>query len=295
VENAATGAPPDSVFTTGQRWGSPPLHPVAIRERRYDYVRAYLEHHMRSARMLRVDHVMGLHHIFCIPEGAEPAMGAYLRYHPDEWYALLSLESHRNKTIIVGEDLGLVPREVRRSMARHGLSRMFVLHYEMDGLAQGRTPSISTNCLASLNTHDMPPFAAMWEGLDICQQARVGILKRGRVAAARRTRKAAIRFLLGILKTVCPQVAEGQELDVVLRCILGWLGSSRARYIMVNLEDLWLETTQQNIPGVGGAYPSWRHRAARTMEDILQGRANGNALQLLQEGIQKARRNIGGE
>lgn len=294
VEHAATGAPPDSVFTTGQRWGSPPLHPMAIRERRYDYVRAYLEHHMRSARMLRVDHVMGLHHIFCIPEGAEPSTGAYLRYHPDEWYALLSLESHRHKTIVVGEDLGLVPQEVRRAMARHGLSRMFVLHYEMDGLAQGHSPSIPANCLASLNTHDMPPFAAMWQGLDICQQARVGILERRLVASSVRRRRKAIRYLLGILKAVCPELVDTQGLDVVLRCTLGWLGASRARFVMVNLEDLWLETTQQNIPGVGDAHPSWRHRAARTMEDIIQGRASGNALQLLQEGIRNARRRIGG-
>ena len=294
VDHVSTGAPPDSVFTGGQRWGSPPLHPTTIRERHYDYVRAYLAHHMKSAQMLRVDHVMGLHHVFCIPDGSEPSMGAYLRYRPEEWYAMLSLESHRNKTIVVGEDLGLVPQEVRRAMARHGLRRMFVLYYEMDGLAESRTPAIPANCLASLNTHDMPPFAAMWQGLDICQQQSVGLLKPCNAPSARRRRTKAIRTLLGILETVCPNVASAKGLETVLRCTLGWLGVSRARTVMVNIEDLWLETAPQNIPGVGDVYPSWRHRAAMTMEELRQDHHVGDALQMLRDAMRTTGRRVGG-
>jgi 4-alpha-glucanotransferase len=285
VSRAATGAPPDSVFTTGQKWGSPPLHPVTIREHHYDYVREYLEHHMRAARMLRIDHVIGLHHIFCIPEGAEPSMGAYLRYRPEEWYAILSIESHRHKTLLVGEDLGLVPREVRRSMARHGLSRMFVLYYEMDGIAAGRVPEIPDNCLASLNTHDMPSFAAMWQGLDISQHIRVGIVKPELAPSARVIRRRAVEALLGILKSVCPDLVDAQDLDVVLRCTLGWLGVSRARYVMVNLEDLWHETAQQNIPGVGAVHPSWRQRVACTLEEIWRSPRIGRTLEMLQHAV----------
>ncbi len=295
AERLCSGAPPDTVFTNGQLWGSPPLHPVSIREHHYDYARAYLAHHMNSARMLRVDHVMGLHHLFCIPAGFEPSAGAYLRYRPDEWYAMLSLESHRHKTIVVGEDLGLVPREVHRAMACHGLRRMFVLYYEMDGLAEGRAPSIPANCLASLNTHDMPPFAAMWHGLDIGQQVRVGILKQHEERAAKRRRARAIKALLDILDTVCPNVAAAKSLNTVLRCTLGWLGASDARCIMVNIEDLWLETAQQNIPGVGDGYPSWRHRAAMTMEEIGRGSRLGDALRMLREAIRTTHRRVGGK
>jgi len=285
VSRAATGAPPDSVFTNGQKWGSPPLHPVTIREHHYEYVRKYLEHHMRAARMLRIDHVMGLHRIFCIPEGADPAMGAYLRYRPEEWYAILSIESHRHKTILVGEDLGLVPREVRRSMAHHGLSRMFVLYYEMDGIAAGRIPAIPANCLASLNTHDMPPFASMWQGLDIGQHERVGVVKPEQAPAARKVRRGAVQALLGILRTVCPDAVDARDLDVVLRCTLGWLGASRARYVMVNFEDLWHETAQQNIPGVGAAHPSWRQRVACTLEEIWQSPRIERTLEMLQHSV----------
>lgn len=295
IEHVVTGAPPDSVFTTGQRWGSPPLNPVSIREHHYDYVRAYLAHHMESARMLRVDHVMGLHHLFCIPDGSEPAAGAYLRYRHEEWYAILSLESHRHRTIVVGEDLGLVPQAVHRAMANHGLSRMFVLYYEMDSLAKGQVPSIPANCLASLNTHDMPPFAAMWQGLDISQQHRVGILKSCQAPAAKRTRARAICALLKLLENVCPHVGQAEGLDTVLRCILGWLGTSRARFVMVNIEDLWLETAQQNIPGIGDAHPSWRHRATMGMEDIRRGNRVRDGLEMLRDAMRAVKRRVGGE
>jgi len=273
------------VFTTGQRWGSPPLHPAGIRESRYDYARAYLAHHMRSARMLRVDHVMGLHRIYCIPDGATAAQGAYLRYRPEEWYALLSLESHRNKTLIVGEDLGLVPREVHRAMSRHGLGRMFVLYYEMDALAEGRAPSPPHNSLASLNTHDMPTFAAMWTGVDICQHATAGIINSGDVASAKEKRRRVVAALAGLLRAKCPWLQCPAPLADVLRCTLRWLGDGNARWVMVNVEDLWLETTQQNLPGVGDAYPSWRHRAAKTMEELRGDAAADRALEELRRTI----------
>lgn len=272
VAGVSTGAPPDIVFTTGQKWGSPPIHPAAIRRRHYDYVRQYLSHHMQVARTLRIDHVMGLHRIFCIPEGAEAAAGAYLRYRPEEWYAILSIESHRHRTVLVGEDLGLVPGEVRRSMSRHGLHRMFVLYYELDGIAAGRPPALPRRCLASLNTHDMPTFASMWQGLDIGQHTDVGIVKPCEAPALMRSRVKAIQALARLLRTVCPEVNDDQCLEDMLRCTLRWLGATRARYVVVSIEDLWQETVQQNIPGVGEAYPSWRHRMTMTLADAWRSR-----------------------
>ena len=295
VSGAATGAPPDIVFTAGQRWGSPPIHPTAIRRQHYDYARQYLAHHMRAARMLRIDHVMGLHRIFCIPEGAEPSSGAYLRYRPEEWYAILSLESHRHRTVLIGEDLGLVPSEVHRSMSRHGLNRMFVLYYEMDGIAAGARPSVPHDCLAGLNTHDMPTFSAMWQGLDIRQQQRVGILNPADAPDVRRRRRRALKSLLDLLRSVCPTITAADGLDIVLRCTLGWLGASRARYVVVNVEDLWHETEQQNIPGVGDAYPSWRQRAARTMNELWHSADAAAALSLLRDAMRRGRPEKGAE
>jgi len=108
VTGAVAGAPPDTVFTRGQNWEFPPLHPENIRKHGYSYFINTLRHHLQYADILRIDHVMGLHRIFCIPDGMDAGNGLYLRYHADELYAILALESQRHKSIIVGEDMGIV-------------------------------------------------------------------------------------------------------------------------------------------------------------------------------------------
>jgi len=151
-------------------------------------------------------------------------------------------------------------------MRRHRLNRMFVLHYELEGLTGTNRLSVPQDCLVALNTHDMPPFASMWAGLDIRQQADLGIVAEGDIDAAMRKRQHLKQSLLSLLP--CSQRGESADVLDVLRCTLQWLGAQRARFVLLNLEDLWLETRQPNVPGVGAAYPSWRHRAAKTMEEI---------------------------
>jgi len=285
---ASCGAPPDLLFTTGQDWGSPPPHPDIIRRRGYDYLRSVLAHHMRAATTLRIDHVMGLHHVFCIPTGLTSAHGTYIRYHPDEMYAVLSIESHRHQSTLIGEDLGTVPREVRRKMRQHGMNRMFVMHYELEGLPPGRRLRVPKDCLATLNTHDMPPFASMWRGLDIHQQVNLGIIREDGIPVAARKREKLRESLLSLLSS--PTRGETADVLDVLRCTLAWLGASQARYVLLNLEDLWLETHQPNIPGIGSAYPSWRHRAAITMEQI----SSSTHIRELVQIVQRARNNCAG-
>ena len=66
---ASVGCPPDPVFTRGQNWGFPPLHPDRHRESGYAYLIACIRAHFRHANALRIDHVMGLHRLFWIPQG----------------------------------------------------------------------------------------------------------------------------------------------------------------------------------------------------------------------------------
>src|SRR5678816_1995995 len=84
----------------------------------------------RYANLLRIDHVMGLHRLYWIPEGLSGDRGLYVRYPAEEMYAILSLESHRANAGIVGENLGVVPDEVNKSMAKHNVRRLYVAQYE---------------------------------------------------------------------------------------------------------------------------------------------------------------------
>lgn len=269
VLDASVGAPPDPVFTRGQKWWFPPMHPEKMREQGYRYIIDYLRHHFRYAGILRIDHIMRLHRLFWIPDGFEPNQGVYVRYRPEEVYAILTLESYRNQTVLVGEDLGTVPPEVRPAMARHGMNRMYVVHYELAANSRAlQSPSL--NMVASLNTHDMPPFAAFWQGLDIEQWLGLGLLDKSGVESERKIRqqlKEALRHFL---------VREGRlndsTLDVrsVLRACLAFLSASPARTVLINLEDLWLETQPQNIPGTREEYPNWRRKARHSLETFSQ-------------------------
>jgi len=245
--DASGGAPPDAVFTTGQHWGFPPLHPERIRQQGYRYYAAAIRRHLQYAGLLRIDHVMSVHRLYWVPRDLDAAHGAYVRYRADEFYAILSLESHRAKAVVVGENLGTVPSEVNAAMSRHGLRKMFVVQYELDTDGGRGLRRVPRDTVASLNTHDMPTFAAFWAG---------------RVRSA--SGASLIRLLTrrGWLNGDRPSAASVQ------RACLAFLGASRSRVVLVNLEDLWLETQPQNVPGTGHEQPNWRRKFRLSLEEI---------------------------
>lgn len=268
--DVSAGAPPDAVFTRGQDWGFPPLHPERLREQGYEYVVAYLRHHLRQAGILRVDHVMGLHRLFWIPKGLDAGEGVYVRYPSEELYAILSVESHRHRTLIVGENLGTVPSYVNPAMSRHCIHSMYVVHYELATNAGKSIRAVPRDSVASLNTHDMPPFAAFWTDLDIDERCRLGLLTDAAARKERKTRRGEKNALTRFLqrKGLVPR-ASG-DAGPVCRAILRLLGASSARLLLVNLEDLWLETRPQNVPGTWREYPNWQRKARHSLEEFRQ-------------------------
>jgi 4-alpha-glucanotransferase len=263
------GAPPDAFFQGGQDWGFPPLHPDRIRENGYRYPVDCLRHLLANAGVLRVDHIMGLHRLYWVPRGMDARHGVYVRYRPDEWYALLALESHRAGCAVVGEDLGTVPKPVRRSMRRHGVLRSHIVQLEAQFGSEDGLLEAPRGSLAALNTHDMPPFAAFWRGTDIHDMAAGGLLDDAEAAVERRRREGARRRVLAFLRRA-GRLPPGRDppLEAVLLAVLEHLAAGRASLVVVNLEDLWLETESQNRPGTSSEHPNWRLRAARTFEEF---------------------------
>jgi len=268
--DVSAGAPPDAVFTRGQDWGFPPLHPDNIREQGYRYIIDSLRHHLKHAGILRIDHVMSLHRLFWIPKGLDADHGVYVHYRAEELYAILALESHRYKSIVVGEDLGTVPPYVRPEMAKHGLHRMYVVHYELACNPRKPLGQIPGNAVASLNNHDMPTFSAFWQGLDIQERLSMGLLDRKDAQVEKRNRQACKDALVSFLHSKNLLKEDNAEIRDILRACLLFLSGSKARTVLVNLEDLWLETQPQNVPGTNDKYPNWRRKARYTLEDFYQ-------------------------
>jgi 4-alpha-glucanotransferase len=264
----AGGCPPDNVFPRGQNWGFVPLYPHNIRTNGYRYVREYLRHQMRFAKVLRIDHVPSFHRVFWIPPGADARDGVYVRYPAEELYAVFALESQRHRTMLVGEDLGTVPPEVPRSMARHNVQRMYVIEYEAKPDRGAALPEPPASSIASINTHDMAPFAGFWAGIDIEERAAAGLLptvRRGQEEAERAALRTALTDFL--LAENCDGEAEVDATDLFRTC-LGFLQNSPARTVLVNLEDLWGETQWQNVPSTGGESANWRRKAGQAWEEF---------------------------
>jgi 4-alpha-glucanotransferase len=214
---------------------------------------------------------MALQRLYWIPTGVDATEGVYVRYPQDELLAVLCLESFRHRATVVGEDLGTVSPTIRGALDRHAIRRMFVFQFE--ATPGPHLPVVPASVMASLNTHDMAPFAGYWNDLDIADQRDLGLLDDETADDARRTRqplRAAIRRALHL-----PPDASAA---VVLDALLAWLAASPAQSVIVNLEDLWLESLPQNVPGTTTERPNWRRHAAHDIDEVRASSAVGDIL-----------------
>jgi 4-alpha-glucanotransferase len=264
--DASGGAPPDAVFGKGQNWGFPPLHPEGLRKQGYSYYIACLRHHLRHGGILRIDHAMCFHRLFWIPEGFGPQDGLYVRYPAEEFYAILSLESHRHRCWLVGENLGTVPSYINQALRQHNVHRMYVVQYEIVAEPNRALTTAPADSVAIINTHDMPTFSGFWQGLDIEGRLKMGLLDRNSAGAELEKRRAIKEALLSFLQQKGFIKASPTDLLAVLRAILAFLCASPSPAVLVNLEDLWLETQPQNVPGTGNDFANWRHKARYALE-----------------------------
>jgi 4-alpha-glucanotransferase len=266
---ATVGAPPDLFFTKGQHWGLAPLLPHAIRADHYAYPINFLRLQMRLASLLRLDHVMGLHRLYWIPDGFPASEGAFVHYRAEEFYAILSLESHRHKTALVGENLGTVPPEVNTSMQEHQLNEMYVVQYEVQPDARRALRPPPSNCVAGLNTHDMPPFAAFWNGADILDRMKLGLLSKRDLSRDQTKRRRLKADLIEFLKRQrCLRLQARYSTDDVFRGCCRFLAKSDAQFILLNLEDLWGETEWQNTPGTTTERKNWVRKIKYTIDEM---------------------------
>jgi (1->4)-alpha-D-glucan 1-alpha-D-glucosylmutase len=285
---ASVGAPADPMNPLGQNWGFTPLDPQVLRARAYAPFVTLLRANMRHARVLRIDHVMGLMRLFCTPSGATAADGTYINYRFDEMLGVLALESHRNRCMIVGEDLGTVPAGFRERLAAANIFGCRLLYFERGSDGRFREPhEYDVNAVASTGTHDVAPFAGFWSGADLRDRAQLGFYANDfDVAAAHQERETARNLLLHVLgrnqfigvveagMLESAQEAASDELLVTLvRAAYTLLGRSEARLLLVQLEDLALQRNSVNTPGTFDEMPNWRHRLGITVDALTRDQA----------------------
>jgi 4-alpha-glucanotransferase len=222
---------------------------------------------------LRIDHVMGVLRQYWVPAGRLPTEGAYVRYPAEDLFGILALESRRHGALIVGEDLGTVPRVVPGLLKRWGILSSRVLYFEKDRRGNYR-PSrrYSRRALVTANTHDHPPLAGFWSERDLELRRRAGSIGGDAEASAakeerERERRALARRLRreGCLRD--PELASPYP-DLAAG-VHSMLSRTPAPLVGVWLDDLAGENDPVNLPGIGlEQYPSWSRRLTADLEDL---------------------------
>ena len=226
---------------------------------------------------------MSLHRLYWILDELEGDKDVYVEYPAEELYAILSLESHRYQAGILGKNLGTVPPDANAGMARHNFRKMYVAQYEIAGdPGKPKLRPVPAKCVARLNTHDMPPFQAFLDGIDIGDRLDLGFLdakaapkeRKNRVKLrnalanflAKRTRAKARNYRQGGKRSL--HVVAGFSPRSLFKEITRFLADSLASIVLVNVEDLWQEVLPQNVPATNKERPNWRRRIQPSIEEM---------------------------
>lgn len=160
ARGAGAGAPPDDFNLQGQDWGLPPMIPSLLRAAAYEPFIAILRANMRRAGALRIDHVMGLMRLFWVPPDGKAIDGLYVRYPFADLLGIVCLESERNRCLVIDEDLGTVPDEVRHALWEAGVLSYRLLYFERRHDGEFKSPhEFPEQTIVSTSTHDLPTLA----------------------------------------------------------------------------------------------------------------------------------------
>jgi 4-alpha-glucanotransferase len=285
---ASIGAPPDPLAPQGQNWGLPPIDPFSLRQREYRHFVELLRSNMSHCGALRIDHVMALMRLWWCQEGGNSARGAYVYYPVKDLFAILCLESQRHRCMVIGEDLGVVPPEVRDYLRRSGIFSNILFYFEKYDELQFRRPEhFAGKALCMVANHDVPTLAAWWNGYDLELRRELELIGDDAELQEQLQSRANERVHVGHwleAQWLLPAERFGQDLhnpmDISLAAaIIRCCARSQSQMLAVQLEDLVLEKQPVNIPGTSIEYPNWCRKLPATVWDVL---ASGTQHSMLQ-------------
>ncbi len=278
---ADVGAPPDDFNPNGQNWGFPALIPEMLKETGYELFIQTLRKNMRHGGALRIDHALGLFRLFWIPSGMSPKQGGYVLQPSLDLLRITALESRRNRTVVIAEDLGTIDEQFRNMLQQFRMLsyRLFYFERNYPDVSFKLPGQYVPTALCAVTTHDLPTLYGYWEGHDIDVKSRIGIypddLAQEQDRAARQRDRG---LILDALKTE-NLLPDGVPNDPALvprmtprlcSAIYRYLAKTPCRMVLVSLDDVIGTMDQQNLPGTVDQHPNWIQKTPLTVEAIIR-------------------------
>jgi 4-alpha-glucanotransferase len=183
---------------------------------------------------------------------------------------------------VVGEDLGVVPDEIRGALPRFGVYHYKVVMFEQQQGEFVAPADYVRQALATVTTHDLPTLHGWWSGHDIDLREKLGFYPDAAVAAKVRAQRAEDRQrLLRALRR--EKLWPGDESRIpeysaeLARAVHVFLARTRSALVTVQLEDMIGMLEPVNVPGTSSEYSNWTRRMTASAADIFA-RADVRAL-----------------
>ncbi|TMP31742.1 4-alpha-glucanotransferase [Pseudoalteromonas rubra] len=276
AQGANVGAPPDPWAESGQNWGLPALNPVTLKQDRYAYFRSLVRSNMMSVGALRIDHVMAIRRLWWCFEADGQQSGCYVYYPFEHLLAILKIESHLNQTMVIGEDLGIVPPEISTAMEESNLYGNILMYFAKDQRGDFKpTHQYRSDTLLMVANHDVAPFFAWWNGMDVDLRKEYQLCNEQEAAQMALTRNEDKERLLSWLELSAEQVEQIKSDAMRVYCaVLKKLAASPSKLLAIQLDDLEQQLLPVNIPGTDREYPNWRRRLAVQADQTIKQNSN---------------------
>lgn len=166
----SAGAPPDMFNSEGQNWGFPLYNWEAMEADHFDWWRDRLKSASRYYHLYRIDHIVGFFRIWAIPYGLTAKDGHFIPSDSATWIdhgrKIMLMMLDKCDLLPIGEDLGIVPPEVRACLSSLGICGTKVMRWERDWHHDRNYipfDQYPIDSMTTVSTHDSETLQLWWK------------------------------------------------------------------------------------------------------------------------------------
>lgn len=167
----AAGAPPDLYSEEGQLWGFPLYNWEEMEKHHYNWWKERLTVASAIYHIYRLDHIVGFFRIWGVPLGKSAKNGSFIPADPTTWVPqgekILRMMLAHCPLLPIGEDLGVIPPEVRTCMRHLGICGTKVMRWERLWNTEDQPfippQDYPVESMTTVSTHDSETLQLWWK------------------------------------------------------------------------------------------------------------------------------------